>query len=287
VCRVSSLLFAAWRDSPEKKGVSDFRENACQITINKEFYIISGMQIIRNAVLLITFSAILLGSCRREGNIGQVQNIPCFHNTHTPVSGFALNQLIAAPGYDSAFCGLLPTHRNSYWIYTDSLFSTTGALTDVFKDTLRITAIYRSPVDRSIWWDLRANRMKGLTNHKLLTTDSALLLLDIAFANPPYYVLNRWLHHPATDTVNNFGSVGDLAYWGRDIRVPVVSVPAGNFTGCISNNKFWGVYSEEIVVKPGTGVLKYTWYYNSVFPPNQYKHGPKRQVSVLTAFHLF
>jgi hypothetical protein len=121
----------------------------------------------------------------------------------------------------------------------------------------------------------------------LLTKDSALYFLDIAFAFPAFYNLNRWLHIPTADTVNNFGGMGDLAYRGRDIRRPLVSVPAGNFTGCISNNKFWGPYSEEIVVHPGTGVLMYTWYYDGGFSPSQYKHGPKRQVSALTSHHLF
>ncbi|MBL7728344.1 MAG: hypothetical protein JNM68_11695 [Dinghuibacter sp.] len=233
------------------------------------------------------FTVIVFSSCSREDSGLTQQQNPCIYNTHTPADNFGITTLLAAPGYDSAFCGLMPMKNGAYWVFTDSLFNASGTLTGVTTDTLKITAAYRSPADRSIWWNFFSLRKKGMRS-QALTTDSVVYFLDIPNLFPPVFRLNRWLHIPAADTIARTANLSDVAYMERNIRLPgAVTVPAGSYTGCISISKFWGTYSETMTIKPGTGIIAYRLYDAGALPPYLFTHGAVRQVSVLTSFQVF
>ncbi|MBL7727367.1 MAG: hypothetical protein JNM68_06780 [Dinghuibacter sp.] len=250
------------------------------------------------AAMLLIFS-----NCRRENSIVQ-PGVPCIHNG-MPVTGPALlySSGLQQVNFDSAICGFLPLHKDAYWIYTDSFFNTNGSLHLVQQDTLRVKGVYQSPNGPSLFWRLGARNRKGCTG-LLYTTDSILYTIAPAFATPAFYEHYTWAGYraagypnsgapvfgpPGTDSIFTFNHFTDMAYQEKIVnyRQPV-TVPAGSYSNCTGFVKRLGWSPDEMIFKPGLGMIKYIVYYNA--PPGSYSlfpTGPVQQVSVLTSYHLF
>lgn len=247
------------------------------------------------AVWLFTFS-----SCRRQNNFFQ-QEVICLHN-NMPVTGPSVlySAGLQQVSYDSAICGFMPMHKDAYWIYTDSFFNSDGSLSLVSQDTLRITGIFKSPLSPSLFWRMASRNRKGM-NGLFYTTDSLLYSLQAAFAVPTYFQADTWAgyraagypmpHPPATgprntDTLFTMNAVSDMAYMEKTFPYhETVNVPAGSYSDCIGFHKFLNITSEQMIFKPGVGMVKYISYYSNF--SSMFSYGSVKQVSVLTSYHLF
>lgn len=257
----------------------------------------------RKQLLCITAIAVLtiFISCRRQAEFFQPQ-VTCIQNG-VPVTGPALlvSNGLNRVDYDTAVCGFLPMHKNAYWIYTDSFFNSSGALTMVSFDTIRVKATYKSPGSPSVFWQFSSRNMKGF-DKIMYTTDSMVYAITAAFSTPSFYAAFPWAGYRAagypqtpapnfgpsnTDTLFTMNFLVDVGYPEKIVnyRQPI-TVPAGSYTGCIGFSKFYGSLISEMVFKPGLGMVQYKRYY-SPSTYGTYTYGTKQQVSVLTSYHLF
>lgn len=243
---------------------------------------------------------LLLSSCRRQTDFFR-QDVACIHNG--PIQ--AGPALLATAGlqqvsYDSAICGFMPMHKDAYWIYTDSLFNNDGSLSSVRLDTLRVTAIFKSPLGPSLFWRMASGNRKGM-NGLFYTTDSLLYSIQIAFAIPAYFEGDTWAGYRAagypmprpiiadpryTDTLFTMNAVSDMAYMEKVFTCKeIITVPSGSYKDCIAVHKFLYPASEQMIFKPGVGMVKFISYYGG--SGGMFSYGAVKQVSVLTSYHLF
>lgn len=246
---------------------------------------------------------LLFSNCRRD-NVLNRPGVPCIHNG-MPVTGPALlySSGLQQISYDSAICGFLPLHKDAYWIYTDSFFNTDGSLHLVQWDTLKVKGVYKSPGGPSLFWFLSSRNQKGVIG-LLYTTDSILYTIAPAFITPPFYEHYPWagyraagypdrrspVYGPAgTDSIFTYNVYTDIAYQEKIINYQQpITVPAGSYSNCTGFLKRMRWSPDEMIFKPGLGMIKYIVYYDA--PPGSYSlfpTGPVKQVSVLTSYHLF
>ena len=178
--------------------------------------------------------------------------------------------------YNDPICGILPLHKNNYWVYRDSCFHyQTGAFLSVRIDTLRFKEGYMY-ADSIRWWKTVVPIGPGYGYYKgyydrVYSTDSILYTLTegsvIKKSNKWFLILNA-------DSVYTGVSWNDTNYmdaYGKKEASPVV-VPAGTFNGCglfIKKYGFAYVYNQDIYFKPGIGVVKsYQYYHNGFLVPS-------------------
>lgn len=257
----------------------------------------------RNQLRCITAVAVLtiFVSCRRQAEFFQPQ-VTCIQND-IPVTGPALlvSSGLTRVDYDTAVCGFLPMHKDAYWIYTDSFFNSSGALTLVSFDTIRVKATYKSPGSPSVFWQFSSRNMKGF-DKIMYTTDSMVYAITGAFSLPSFYDAYPWAGYRAAGYPRtpspNFGPSNNDTLFTMNFLVDVgfpekivnyrqpITVPAGSYSDCMGFSKFYGSQISEMVFKPGLGMVQYKRFY----PPSSYgmySYGTKQQVSVLTSYHLF
>ncbi|MBC7947298.1 MAG: hypothetical protein H7Y42_05425 [Chitinophagaceae bacterium] len=188
---------------------------------------------------------------------------------------------VAAISYTSSHCGLLPLHRNNYWVYLDSIFEN-GAFDRVQFDTLRITNSFRTLTDSLVWWET-----KGVVGLPVLmyANDSAIFQLSNRYFTSECIkdVKKSYSLFPG-DSIKYLSSFDDNAAMGRSIRISGELVsPAGHFNDCILFEKNAPRFrNEKVYFKPGIGVVKYS---NSEAAMGS-QTVLVRKISTLLAYHI-
>lgn len=207
------------------------------------------------------------------------QSETCVQLYKVPLNGYNIsNNLFAGSTFTEPVCGILPLHKNNYWVYRDSVFDyLTGAFQNVFIDTLRFQEAYVY-TDTITWWKPivpihptgGGYYNKGFYD-RVYSTDSVLYSLNEGIFQ--YKNSIKWFFQLTADSINNSSRWNDtdwLYAYGKKHNDPV-AVPAGIFNGCTFYEKKAGNYYAFILntyFKPGIGVLKsYEYYYQMPSQP--------------------
>jgi hypothetical protein len=192
--------------------------------------------------------------------------------------------------FTGSICGLLPLSKNNWWAYNDSTFDNAGNFISRTYDTLKVAAIKKSLADKSIWWVMTNTQnnvtKNGIPGTHVYSTDAVLYTLGYGFADPmefnPFYT-SPWLE-TATDTITKGYWESDVPYLATTYPLgqPVV-VKAGSFSNCYKTVKDLYSYTQEIIYKPGVGIIS-----NKIYPkPNGSSNGVLPFSSELVNYKLY
>lgn len=233
----------------------------------------------------IFLSVTVLASCQKEV-VEQpeppttVKTVPCVEQKVNPSGRSYVTDSLVEYNCKEKHCGFITLSSKNYWVYQDSIFND-GVFSNVKMDTLRFSKTFMSKQDGLTWW--QANKDLGLPK-LLYANDSSFFSANTLNFAPTTTTATRSYGLFSGDSIRYMSSFDDVMAMGRSIKLNTsVKVPAGSFNNVLFFEKTANFYgSDELLYKPGVGVLKFTQMRVSFVD----MENKKQKVSTLVAYHI-
>lgn len=211
----------------------------------------------KRTTTLLLLTSLIFFACKKERIQPASAAEPCIKQTENPAGRTYTPASLTEVTFLQKCCGFIPLSKNSYWIYTDSVFND-GIFDKVKYDTLRFSKTYQSQPDQLIWWETNGVEV-GLPD-RLYANDSTIFLPQYRlFAQEPIMDVKKEYGLFEGDSLKYLTSFEDNAAFGRSVKLDeTISTPAGNFSDCILfEKKSPFSRTDQVIFKPGLGVVKY------------------------------
>ncbi len=237
----------------------------------------------KNITLSIFFLSLFIVSCQKEAIetlAPPVAKAPCVDQGANPSGRSCARDSIVLYNCTEKHCGFISLSTKNYWVYQDSIFND-GVFVKTQIDTLRFNKTYKSLSDGLTWW--KANRDIGLPA-LLYANDSSFFAAEATVFAPQRTGTKKGYGLFAGDSIRYLGSFEDVMAHCRSVKVnATIKTEAGSFSDYVlfeKNAMFFG--KDQLLYKPGLGVLKYTQYRAPIGSPDI----ALQRISTLIAFHL-